>query len=70
MSERGYMCEIYERQDGSFDWRLVASNGQIVGTSGSQGYVSEKTCEAMARNVFAGADNVTLAFEASQPAER
>lgn len=29
---------IYERKDGLFDWRLRDGNGQIVSTSGDQGY--------------------------------
>lgn len=30
--------EIYKREDGLFDWRLVAANGEIIATSGGQGY--------------------------------
>lgn len=30
--------ETYVRADGLVDWRLVASNGEIVSTSGGQGF--------------------------------
>ena len=33
--------EVYERKsDGLYDWRTVSLNGQIIGTSGGQGYAS------------------------------
>lgn len=33
--------EVYKRNsDGLFDWRTLAFNGQIIGTSGGQGYSS------------------------------
>lgn len=38
---RRLQFEIYVRySDGLFDWRTVAANGQIIGTSGGQGYSS------------------------------
>jgi uncharacterized protein YegP (UPF0339 family) len=33
-----YRLEYYRRADGKWDWRVVASNNRIVGTSGGQGY--------------------------------
>lgn len=30
--------EVYERTDGKWDWRLVSTNGNIVATSGGQGF--------------------------------
>ena len=30
--------EIKKRIDGLWEWRLIAANGQIVATSGMQGY--------------------------------
>jgi len=30
--------EIYQREDGLYDWRLIADNGEIIATSGGQGY--------------------------------
>jgi uncharacterized protein YegP (UPF0339 family) len=30
--------EFYQRPDGKWDWRVFASNGNIVATSGGQGY--------------------------------
>jgi uncharacterized protein YegP (UPF0339 family) len=29
---------IYQRADGDYDWRLQDRNGQVVATSGGQGY--------------------------------
>ncbi len=38
---RRTQIEVYERHsDGLFDWRILSNNGQIVGTSGGQGYSS------------------------------
>jgi len=31
-------AEVYRRLDGRWDWRIKASNGQIIATSGGQGY--------------------------------
>ncbi len=33
-----YKAETYLRSDGLWDWRLIAQNGQIVSTSGGQGF--------------------------------
>ena len=30
--------EIYKRDDGLWDWRMKADNGEIVATSGGQGF--------------------------------
>ena len=38
--------EVYQRADGLFDWRLRASNGQIIATSGGQGYVKREEAAA------------------------
>lgn len=32
------MFSIYEREDGKWDWRLLAANGEKVATSGGQGF--------------------------------
>jgi uncharacterized protein YegP (UPF0339 family) len=34
--------EVYQREDGLWDWRAIAANGRIVATSGGQGYTSER----------------------------
>lgn len=34
------IIEVYERTDGLWEWRRKASNGQVVATSGGQGYTS------------------------------
>jgi uncharacterized protein YegP (UPF0339 family) len=33
--------EVYRREDGLWEWRRIAPNGQIVATSGGQGYERE-----------------------------
>lgn len=30
--------EVYKRADNLYDWRMKAGNGEIVATSGGQGY--------------------------------
>lgn len=43
-------CVVFRRVDGLYDWHLVAPNGQIVATSGSQGYTERNDAvEAAAR---------------------
>lgn len=31
-------AEVYTRGDGLYDWRIIAANGEIVATSGGQGF--------------------------------
>jgi uncharacterized protein YegP (UPF0339 family) len=38
LERRRDRVEIYRRPDGTWDWRRIARNGQIVSTPGSQGY--------------------------------
>lgn len=42
--ERGLTFEIYKDNSGDFRWRLKASNGQVIGTSG-QGYKAKADCQ-------------------------
>jgi len=46
--------EIVTRTDGKFDWSLRHLNGDIVATSGGQGYESRSECVEMARKVVGG----------------
>ena len=52
--------EIFQREDGLWAWRLIASNGEIVATDGGQGYENrrdaERTADAVARGRYAPAD--------------
>ena len=47
------MFEVYKDRSGGFRWRLRASNGQIIASSG-QGYAAKKSCldgiESVRRN--------------------
>lgn len=40
--------KIYKRQDGKWDWQRIAENGNIVATSGGQGYENKGDCLDMA----------------------
>jgi uncharacterized protein YegP (UPF0339 family) len=46
---------VYRREDGLYDWRLVADNGQIIATSGGQGYTERN-------DAVEGAARVAKAF--------
>ncbi len=37
--------EVYKRADGLYDWRLRATNGQIIATSGGQGYTERNDAQ-------------------------
>ena len=47
--------EVYAREDGLFDWRLRATNGQIVATSGGQGFTEANDAEEACERVAGGA---------------
>lgn len=51
MKEITHKIDCYVRKDGKWEWRITAANGNIVATSGSQGYNNQKDCEAAAENV-------------------
>ena len=54
--------EIYKDSKGEWRWRLLASNGQIIATSG-EGYVKYSHCVHMVNQMweyFGEADVVTL----------
>ena len=36
---------VYKRSDGLWDWRLLADNGQVIATSGGQGYTEKNDAE-------------------------
>lgn len=48
--------EVYVRTDGFFDWRRISENGQIVSTSGGQGYVSKHQATVMAGELNPGVE--------------
>lgn len=59
-----YAVELYEDIAGAWRWRLVAENGQIVGTSG-EGYVARGHAETMANQIFGGDAEIVLRFPAA-----
>jgi uncharacterized protein YegP (UPF0339 family) len=55
-------AEVYKREDGLWDWRVVADNGNIVATSGGQGYTERNDArEAFERLAAAFASGIALA---------
>lgn len=54
---------IYPRGDGLWAWRLVAPNGQIVATDGSQGYVRIDDCMQGAVSARRGMNYCSLHVE-------
>lgn len=51
---RPYRLQVYRRTDKLFDWRILAGNGEIVATSGGQGYERGDKAEEGFRRVWAG----------------
>ncbi|MDP9988653.1 uncharacterized protein YegP (UPF0339 family) [Arthrobacter oryzae] len=45
---------VYEREDGTWAWRLVADNGNIIAVDGSQGYENKLDAQSMADKIIAG----------------
>ena len=45
---------LYQRADQKWAWRLVADNGNIIATDGSQGYENEADARQMADRIVAG----------------
>ena len=42
MGMRGQVhAVVYQREDGLWDWRVIASNGEIVAKSGGQGFTRQ-----------------------------
>lgn len=46
--------DIFKRKDGTWAWRLVAGNGQIIATDGSQGYEKKADAFEMSRMIVSG----------------
>lgn len=46
--------EFYQRTDGKWAWRLIASNGQVIATDGGQGYENRADCERVGKAIVAG----------------
>lgn len=45
-------AEVYRREDGLFDWRVRAANGEIVATSGGQGFTERNDARAAVERSF------------------
>ncbi|HKY51232.1 MAG TPA: DUF1508 domain-containing protein [Candidatus Limnocylindria bacterium] len=59
MDDAHYEAEVYEDLNCGFRWRLVATNGRIVATSG-EGYVKRSHAEEMVDAIFTGAGRVLI----------
>ena len=53
--------EIYKRADGLWDWRLKAGNGEIIASSGGQGYTERNDALEAVYRVFK--DTWSVEFE-------
>lgn len=53
MSDR---IEVYTRIDGKYDWHRISENGQVVSTSGNQGYESKHQATVMAGELNPGVE--------------
>lgn len=56
--------EVYRREDGRWDWRAQADNGEIVATSHNQGYENRGDAVELTRNLFGGHYHVDTVFVA------
>lgn len=50
-AQHAYLAQVFPDVLGQWRWRIVAENGQIVGTSG-EGYVNEAHAYLMLRQLF------------------
>lgn len=64
MAER---VEVFEKKDGTFDWRTVSRNENIVATSGSQGYERKIEAIRMARQQNPGLEVFEVAYVEKEP---
>jgi len=53
--------EVYMRVDGLWDWRRKAPNGQVVATSGGQGYTTRSDVKLAAVRENAGVQVLEVA---------
>ena len=53
--------EVYMRTDGLWDWRRKAANGQVVATSGGQGYTTRHDVKLAAVRENAGVQVLEVA---------
>lgn len=65
MTADGDVIVVYVRTDGLHDWRLVAPNGEIIATSGGQGFTERNDAVEAAGRVF-GADVHPIEYETRQ----
>ena len=52
--------QVYQRPDGLYDWRVLAPNGQIVATSGGQGFTERNDAVEAATREFPDAREIEL----------
>jgi len=52
--------EVYQREDNKFDWRLKHENGNVVATSGGQGYETAGSAFEIGRRVISSGYNISL----------
>lgn len=45
-------AEVYRRQDALWDWRVKAPNGEIIATSGGQGFSERGDAREAVERIF------------------
>lgn len=64
MEDNARKVEVYARQDGRYDWRRIAVvNGQVVATSGGQGFAKHSAVMESASRENPGVPIVDLTDE-------
>jgi len=54
---------VYKRDDGLWDWRMKAGNGEIIATSGGQGFTERNDAVEAAERVLEADSDMMLVFE-------
>jgi len=55
-------AEVYQHDDGTWDWRVRSQNGNIIATSGQQGYENQTDCAAMLHHVTGSGQAIPVTF--------
>jgi uncharacterized protein YegP (UPF0339 family) len=55
--------EVYRRADGLWDWRAVGGNGEIVATSGGQGFTERNDAREAGEHVLDGSYREAMLVE-------
>jgi Uncharacterized conserved protein len=54
---------VYKREDGLWDWRMKAGNGEIIATSGGQGFTERNDATEAVERVLKADIDIVVVFE-------